>query len=46
MHDRDYGQMVMQPGPDVIIEAGDGVVIVAGETHAQIMEEVFSAPKA
>jgi Trk K+ transport system NAD-binding subunit len=44
--ERAGGAMVMQPGPDIVIEAGDGVAIVARETHAQIMEELFSAAKA
>jgi trk system potassium uptake protein TrkA/voltage-gated potassium channel len=44
--ERAGGAMVMQPGPDIMIEAGDGVAIVARETHAQIMEQLFSAVKA
>lgn len=44
--ERAGGAMVMQPGPDISIEAGDGVAIVARETHAQIMEQLFSAAKA
>jgi K+/H+ antiporter YhaU regulatory subunit KhtT len=43
--ERAGGAMVMQPGPDIVIEAGDGVAIVARETHAQIMEQLFSAAK-
>jgi voltage-gated potassium channel len=44
--ERAGGAMLMQPGPDVVIDAGDGVAIVARETHAQVMEAVFSAAKA
>lgn len=44
--ERAGGAMLMQPGPEVVIEAGDGVAIVARETHAQVMEQVFSAGKA
>jgi len=43
--ERAGGAMVMQPGPDIVINAGDGVAIVARETHAQIMEQLFSAAK-
>lgn len=37
------GRTLMQPDGDVVIEAGDGVVIVARDTHAQIIADIYGA---
>jgi len=44
--ERATGGVIAQPGPEVTIEAGDGVAIVAREAHAQVTERLFSAPRA